>query len=138
VRAVHAVVELAGSQVWHPLLGLIAPEARQTPEMTQPLHVIAHMPVPVSQVWPAGHVGVPVSQRSVPSLHVSLPLHPIPSSQVRDPPPRQTAPAEQLSVIVQYSPSSHGEPVGTGVQLVVEVSGRHAWHWLPGLIESGG
>ena len=101
VRAVHALVELAGWQTWHWFVGLIAPEAWHAPEITQPLQVIAHMPLPTSQVWPAGQVGVPVSQRSADSLHVSVPLQATPSAHERGVPPVHAAAAVQVSPTVQ-------------------------------------
>ena len=99
--------------------------------MTQPAQVMMHVSVGVLQVWPAGHVVVPASQRSVLSLHVSTPVQKTPSLQLRVV-PVQTADELHVSMAVQNSPSLHDPPVF--VVHTVGVAVRQIWHWLVGLI----
>jgi len=63
---------------------------------------------------------VPASQRSLPSLQLSVPLHVTPSPQLRAVPAPQTASAEQVSPVVQYWPSSQTTPV-LGVHALLDV-----------------
>ena len=129
VRAVQAVVDVAISQVWHRLAGLMASAAWQTPPITQPLHVITHMLLVVSQICPAAHVAMPASQRSVSSLQLSVPSQVTPSSQLRAALPPHAASAEQVSPVVQYWPSSQTAPV-LAVQAVLELPGLQVWQGL--------
>ena len=66
-----------------------------------PTQVSTHELVATLQTWPPVQVVVPASQRSVASLHVSVPLQLTASAQPRALPAPQTAAAEHVSPVVQ-------------------------------------
>ncbi len=127
---------MAVAHVSHWFAGLVVLGAKQTPPITQPLHVVWHMFVPVLQTWPAPQVDAPGSQRSVDSLQVSVPLQVTASAQTRAAPVPQTASAEHVSPTLQKRPSSQVAPV-LGDHAVVEVAIAHVRHWLAGLVVLG-
>jgi len=132
VSGVHAVLDVAVSHVSHRLEGLMALAAWQTPAMMQPLQVITQALLAVSQICPAGQVGLPASQRSVVSLQLSVPSQVTPSSQLRAAPVPHTASAEQVSPVVQYWPSSQTAPV-RAVHAPLELAVLQIWQGLTGL-----
>jgi len=76
--------------------------------MTQPVHVITHESVWMSQSALLPQLLTSGEQLREVSLQVEIPLHATPSSQVRGLPPQPSAP--QTSSIVQNSPSSQVAP----------------------------
>jgi hypothetical protein len=98
--------------------------------MVQPLQVMVHAFVAVSQTSPARQVLLPASQRSAASLHVSVPLQVTASAHTRVV-PTHTAEALQASIAVQNRPSSQLAPV-FALQPVVDVAGAQIWHWFAG------
>lgn len=80
------------------------------PPITQPLHAVTQAFELGLHTSPAPHVVVPGEQLSVASLHVSVPLHVTASAQklVAELPAQR--PPEQLSAVVQKSPSSQLAP----------------------------
>ena len=104
--------------------------------LVPPPQLSTQLSAAASQTWPAPHVLVPASQRSVDSLQDSLPLQDTPSSQLRAVPPAQTAAAEQASPTVQKSPSSHAAPV-LADHAEVDALGSQTWHPFAGLVVLG-
>jgi len=98
--------------------------------MVQPLHVATHASVAGSQIMPPVHVAVPGAHRSVVSLHVSAPLHEMPSPHTRAVPP-QVVPVH-TSLFVQNRPSSQLAPA-FGLNADVERAGSQTSHWFVGL-----
>ena len=135
VRAVHALDEVAGVQTWHGFAGLIVPVAKHTPPITQPEHVATQPFEAGLQIVPPVHVVAPGTHRSVVSLHVSVPLQAMPSSQkfVTIPAHR---PPEHVSFVVQNIPSSQCAP-SAGLNAVAERAGSQISHAFDGLAVIG-
>lgn len=79
---------------------------------------------------PPAHVDVPAAHAPVASLHVSVPLHAMPSEHTRGV-ARHTVPMH-VSPVVQKRPSSQLDP-SFGVNVVVDTAGAHTSHWFDGL-----
>ena len=105
------------------------------PPITQPLHVVRHRSLAVSQTCPLAHVLEPGTQRAIAESQVSTPLHDTPSEQLRVD-PAHVAPALHASPTVQKSWSLHEAPV-FAVHALVEVAGAQTWQGLLGFVVIG-
>jgi len=93
------------------------------------VHPTVHIPLVASQTWPEPHVEVPAAHAWVDSLHVSAPLHAIPSSQLRGVPVH--ALEWHVSPLVQNIPSSQLAP-SFGLNAVRERAVSHTSHAFDG------